>query len=333
MQTTFALVALAAVAHALPQAVTTAGCSSSYSGDFEITILDPPPPKAKRDSTCGQEGYLTLKLDGGVLTDAKGRTGYIASNYQFQFDAPPQANALSSGGFAVCSNGSLALASSNIFYKCLSGDFYNLYDRSWAPQCAPIIIDILPCGAGTVGQQPDGQPTGVTVGPAPVTQIGDGQPQATTGIPVSEYTDGQPQVVTNMPAPVTQISDGQVQATTATPAPVPVTQISDVQVQATTATPALVPVTQISDGQIQATTATPAPAPVTQISDGQIQATTAAPVPVSSSPAVVTQISDGQVQAPNATTTPIPFTGAATGMSVTSSFAAMVFGLAAVLLL
>lgn len=54
-------------------------------------------------------------------------------------------------------------------------------------------------------------------------------------------------------APVSQISDGQIQATTAAP----VSQISDGQIQATTAAP--VPATtapavsQISDGQIQAT--------------------------------------------------------------------------------
>ena len=112
-------------------------------------------------------------------------------------------------------------------------------------------------------------------GPA-VTQISDGQVQATTGRPaVTQISDGQVQATTG--APVSQISDGQVQATTGAP----VSQISDGQVQATTA-PA---VSQISDGQIQATTGAP---PVSQISDGQVQATTA--------PAV-SQISDGQIQA------------------------------------
>lgn len=74
------------------------------------------------------------------------------------------------------------------------------------------------------------------------------------------------------PAPVTQISDGQIQATTATPV-VPVTQISDGQVQAPTSTVTPVaPVTQISDGQVQAPTSTPAPvAPCTEIVDGQPQ--------------------------------------------------------------
>lgn len=275
----------------------------------------------QRASTCGQPGYLTLTLAGGQLKDAQGRTGYIAANYQFQFDAPPQTGAIYTGGFSVGSNGSLALGGSAVFYECLSGTFYNLYDRLWAAQCDPILIGVVPCG--TVGQQSDGQPTG-TPGPKPVTQISDGQPQGTSAvpIPVSEFTDGQPQVVTAYPSPVTQISDGQIQAPTATGKPV--TQISDGQIQAPSATGK--PVSQISDGQIQAPPATGKP--VTQISDGQIQAPT-------STVAVVTQISDGQVQATgaaNVTKPPIPFTGAGNAV-VASSFAALIMGAAAVLLL
>ncbi|CAI8503340.1 hypothetical protein CAS74_000537 [Pichia kudriavzevii] len=146
-----------------------------------------------------------------------------------------------------------------------------------------------------------------------VTQIGDGQIQATTSTSstsstkkteapvITQIGDGQIQATTATPkteAPViTQIGDGQIQATTATPkteAPV-ITQIGDGQIQATTATPKTeAPViTQIGDGQIQATTATPkTKAPVvTQIGDGQIQATTSA------SATVATQIGDGQIQA------------------------------------
>jgi len=348
MQTTFALAALAAVAYAIPQGVTTditptagapAGFSPSYNGQFEIAIYKTSAKRSltERASTCGQAGYLTLTLAGGQLKDAVGRTGYIAANYQFQFDAPPQTGAIYTGGFSVGSNNSLALGGSAVFYECLSGTFYNLYDRSWAAQCEPILIGIVPCG--TVGQATDGQPTGTGAVAPPVTQISDGQPQGTSAapVPVSEFTDGQPQVITALP-PVTQISDGQVQAPTGKPvtqisdgqvqAPSatgkPVTQISDGQVQAPSATVA--PVTQISDGQVQAPTATVAP--VTQISDGQVQAPTSAPV-------VVTQISDGQVQATgaaNATKTPIPFTGSGSSV-VASSFAAFIMGAAAMLLL
>ncbi|KAG7933095.1 hypothetical protein KL904_004151 [Ogataea polymorpha] len=101
---------------------------------------------------------------------------------------------------------------------------------------------------------------------------------------------------------VTQIGDGQVQATTATTAAV-VSQIGDGQIQATTATPETAAVvTQIGDGQIQATTATSKAAETTanvvsQIGDGQIQATTA----TSAHKSVVSQIGDGQVQATTGT--------------------------------
>lgn len=93
--------------------------------------------------SCRSESTLELTLNDGILKDAQGRTGYIASNFQFQFDAPPQAGAIYTSGFSVCGNGSLALGGSTIFYQCLSGNFYNLYDRYWAPQCSPVTIETL----------------------------------------------------------------------------------------------------------------------------------------------------------------------------------------------
>jgi hypothetical protein len=299
MQTTFALAALAAMAYAIPQGVTGEiapstsapdGCSADYSGTFQITAVNSVVIKREiYKRACGDSGSLVITLAGGQLHDAKGRTGYIAANYQFQFDDPPQAGAIYTAGFSACNNGSLALGGSNVFYECLSGDFYNLYDRKWASHCQPILIDIIPCGSSgdPVGQQSDGQPTGTGI--ATVTEISDGQPQAPTA--------------TVAPVPITQISDGQPQAPTATVAPVPITQISDGQPQAPTATVAPVPITQISDGQPQAPTATVAPVPISQISDGQPQAPTAtatvAPVPIS-------QISDGQPQAPVSTVSIAP---------------------------
>ncbi|KAL8997598.1 MAG: hypothetical protein Q9169_003145 [Polycauliona sp. 2 TL-2023] len=93
---------------------------------------------------CKSEGTLAITLDNSVLKDSQQRTGYIASNFQFQFDGPPQAGAIYTSGFSACSNGSLALGGSNVFYQCLSGDFYNLYDRGWAPtQCSQIIINLV----------------------------------------------------------------------------------------------------------------------------------------------------------------------------------------------
>jgi hypothetical protein len=294
---------------------------------------------------CGDPGSLTISLANGQLTDEKGRTGYIASNFQFQFDAPPQDGAIFTGGFSVCSNGSLALGGSAVFFECLSGGFFNLYDQSFAAQCEPILIDILPCSSsGAAGQQSDGQPTGVTVATAvsqisdgqpqaqsavPITQISDGQPQAQSAVPISQISDGQPQVPTGV---ISQISDGQPQAPKTT-AGVPISKISDGQPQAPKTT-AGVPISQISDGQIQATTATPetTPAPITQISDGQIQATTAA------AGAPISQISDGQIQAPNATvaTSATPsaqtFAGAGNAVTVGSQFVVIIGAVAAFLL-
>jgi hypothetical protein len=358
MKFTVALTALAAVAYAAPQATSNsgggvtavisptgsapAGAQTSYAGAFEITIVNITSP-TKRDvqkrqsSTCGQPGYLTVTLANSQLTDSEGRTGYIASNYQFQFDKPPQAGAIYTAGFSVLQNGSLALGPSAVFYECSSGGFYNLYDRNWAPQCEPILIDILPCSGSSsagVSQTSDGQPQATTIASYPVSQISDGQPQATTAVPrpVSQISDGQIQQPTG--APVSQISDGQVQATSAATL-APVSQISDGQIQATSAatkvsTTNAAPVSQISDGQIQATSAATL-APVSQISDGQIQATSAA-TKASTTGAIVTQIGDGQIQAGNATSTPVPFTGAGNALGVASSFVVFIVGAAAALL-
>jgi hypothetical protein len=92
---------------------------------------------------CRTNSSLEMSLSNGILTDSDGRTGYIAANYQFQFDKPPQAGAIFTAGFSVCANGSLALGGSNVFWQCLSGNFYNLYDRDWAAQCSPITIESL----------------------------------------------------------------------------------------------------------------------------------------------------------------------------------------------
>lgn len=94
-------------------------------------------------SYCDEPGSLAITLEDGVLKDQQGRVGYIAANYQFQFDGPPQAGAIITAGFSICNNGSLALGGSNVFYQCLSGTFYNLYDRYWAAQCSPVTINAL----------------------------------------------------------------------------------------------------------------------------------------------------------------------------------------------
>ncbi|KAH9825784.1 protein containing internal repeats (PIR) [Teratosphaeria destructans] len=240
MRSSFAAIALAAVAAAkpMPAGVTSAispkvtdpaGCTSSYDGKFEIEVVNVTSSKTKRD-LAPRATPLVITLSNGVLTDSEGRTGYIASNNQFQFDGPPQAGAIYTSGWSACSNGTLALGDSAIFYQCLSGTFYNLYDESTGEQCTPIYIDILKNGDASGAAS-----VALTAKPLPPPSPPRRSPMATTGTasPVSQISDGQIQATTGTASPVSQISDGQIQATTGTASPV--TQISDGQIQATAA--------------------------------------------------------------------------------------------------
>lgn len=242
------LSALAGAALALPQGVTqlikpTApspdGCDQSYSGSFSVTILNATTSAgiSKRGLAARQESggpadtTLVVTLADGQLKDQKGRTGYIASNFQLQFDDPPQAGAIYTGGFSACSNSSIALGGSTVFYACPSGEgatkFYNFYDRSWASTCSAIYINIIP-GNGHSGSsgtgvpaRSDGQPVATEVpvrsdGQPVATEVpvrSDGQPIA-SAVPVR--SDGQP-IVSAVPVR----SDGQPIAS-AYPAPVPI---------------------------------------------------------------------------------------------------------------
>jgi len=99
----------------------------------------------QRVTACGGDGTLVLTLQNGVLKDAQARTGYIADNRQFQFDGPPQTGAIYTAGFSVCANDTLALGGSTVFYQCLSGNFYNLYDQSQGGQCNQAYFEVIPC--------------------------------------------------------------------------------------------------------------------------------------------------------------------------------------------
>lgn len=246
------------------------------------------------------------------MTDSKSRIGSIVANYQFQFDGPPaQAGAIYTAGFSACSNGSLAIGGSAVFYQCLSGDFYNLYDRSWAAQCSPVEIMILPSsGSGAVTP---GKPQGTAVA-----QIADGQIQAGVAVPISE-TNGVPQVPTASLPKITQIGDGQIQ--------VPTGGVSPPKNTNSNAKPPSGPaITQIGDGQIQAPTGPAAPPKATQPS-----------VQVPSVPGVpITQIGDGQIQVGTATPvtpTPATYSGSAAIFSIGADVAALIAGVAAIGLL
>ncbi|KAF1836039.1 hypothetical protein BDW02DRAFT_260525 [Decorospora gaudefroyi] len=243
----FVAIGLAAAVAAYPQTSSSSECVSSVDGTFTVTTVNVTDAVTKRNVERRQQqldGTLIISLEDGKLTDQAGRTGYIASNYQFQFNSPVQVNAITSSGFGICSNGSMSLDGSTVFYQCASGEgFYNLYSQSIGAQCLPIHIQAVMSGSivssAAISQITDGQPQATSVGDV-ITQISDGQPQASSADIITQISDGQPQA--SSPAVVTQISDGQPQAS----APV-VTQISDGQPQASAPV-----VTQISDGQPQA---------------------------------------------------------------------------------
>ncbi|EKG18305.1 hypothetical protein MPH_04437 [Macrophomina phaseolina MS6] len=374
MKFALAFAALAGTALALPQpqgvtqdlkptASAPSGCQPTYPGKFTITILNATNHQgvAKRNLLPRQsesggpaDTILELTLADGKLTDQQGRTGYIASNYQLQFDKPPQAGTIYNDGFSACSNGSLALGGSAIFYGCQSGEgaskFYNFYDRNWGSLCSPIYINIIQnggSGSAAASQKSDGQPAATSA----VSIRSDGQPIATSA--VSIRSDGQP-IATGAATPVPVRSDGQpIAGTVGTPVPVrsdgqpiastvgtPVPVRSDGQpIASTIATP--VPVR--SDGQpIASSIGTPVAPPQTPVSirsDGQPIATGAG-TPVASTPTPVSIRSDGQpiataagtpassaagtpVSTPVASPTPSPFTGAASTYRVGSGVALM----------
>lgn len=226
-----------------------------------------------------------MTLTDGITYDALMRTGYIASNYQFQFDAPPQANALVTSGFAVCENNILALGDSQTFYRCLSGTFYNLYTENWAPQCEAVSIIALPCGSdAAISQGTDGQIVGTTIVQTTiVTALPDGQPQViTTSVPVTLYTP----YPTTTAAPVSQISDGQIQA------PPPTSGAAGTTVVVPTETaPVTVPVTTApgaTGSSVVASGTTTKASTITssaKITSSTAAATTSAPASTTSAPA------------------------------------------------
>lgn len=363
-----------------PTAAAPAGCSSNYAGMFQIqdtllpggskrsleavrtaAPLNQPTATTGRDlvlTSLQRDTPLTIMLTNGVLKDSDGRTGYLASNMQFQFDNPPQAGAIYTAGFTICSNGSLALGNDALWWSCLSGSFSNIYYESQGGQCKEVTLQAIPYGAsGTTAAPPP--PSGATTAAAPCTEYKDGQPQCTptTAAPpapmCTEYVDGQPQcsAVTAAPA-CTEYKDGQPQCSAVTAAPAVCSEYKDGQPQCATATPTAA-CTEYKDGQPQCSAVTAAPAVCSEYSDGQPQCATATaspPAPVCSEysdgqpqcatatpTAVCTEYKDGQPQCPTAAATGTlaiassSYTGApiATGAAANLGFNKEMFGLAA----
>lgn len=107
----------------VPPGDTLPGCVTSYTSPFGILAIEGPPRNGGILRTCKSQTSLAMTLTNGVLIDSLGRIGSIVANRQFQFDGPPaQAGAIYTGGWSVCSDGSLALGASKQFYQCASSD-------------------------------------------------------------------------------------------------------------------------------------------------------------------------------------------------------------------
>ncbi|CAL9736343.1 cell wall mannoprotein Cis3p [Monosporozyma servazzii] len=120
------------------------GKSSSSSASKTSSVCNASATIAPKQDSCKNSGTLQLTLKDGLLTDNKDRVGSIVSNRQFQFDGPtPQAGAIYAAGWSITSEGNLALGDQDVFYQCLSGDFYNLYDQHIAEQCSPIHLEVV----------------------------------------------------------------------------------------------------------------------------------------------------------------------------------------------
>ena len=118
--------------------------ASGNSTSLDVTKSDP-----VTAVSCKNNGTLSMSLTDGILGDGKGRIGSIVANRQFQFDGPPpQAGAIYAAGWSLTPEGNLAIGSNDIFYQCLSGNFYNLYDEHIGSQCYPVhlsAIDLVDC--------------------------------------------------------------------------------------------------------------------------------------------------------------------------------------------
>ncbi|CAI4582301.1 BBM_1a_G0031600.mRNA.1.CDS.1 [Saccharomyces cerevisiae] len=128
---------------------TTSGASQVSDGQVQATAEVKDANDPVDVVSCNNNSTLAMSLSKGILTDRKGRIGSIVANRQFQFDGPPpQAGAIYAAGWSITPEGNLALGDQDTFYQCLSGDFYNLYDKHIGSQCHEVYlqaIDLIDC--------------------------------------------------------------------------------------------------------------------------------------------------------------------------------------------
>ncbi|RMZ71362.1 covalently-linked cell wall [Pyrenophora seminiperda CCB06] len=148
--TIFAPLFLAAttLAQAVPEGIAPSsdapsGCKTTVQTKFRIGTLENPTLSKRETAQEASDGDLLCTLEDGILHDQYGRTGSVVANRQFQFDGPPQAGAIYTGGWSVCGNNSLAMGGSTRWWRCMSGPFGNLYDESIGAQCHEIRIQAI----------------------------------------------------------------------------------------------------------------------------------------------------------------------------------------------
>lgn len=288
-----------------PTAAAPSGCATTYPSTFELSVVNitSSSSKVKRQVS---PNTLTISLKNGVLSDNTGRIGYIASSYQFQFDTNGQAGELYNAGFSVCSNNTLALGGSAVWYECLSGSFYNLYSQNWAPQCQAIYLDVIP-------QSSSASATTTTASQTASTQ--------SAGTSVSKTTTSA--------AVASSISDGQAQGGSTTAIVSSVSVITSVK----SSTSSAAVISSITDHQIQAPTSTSAVASATTSMSTitSMSTVTKAASTSSTSVAIISSISDHQIQAPTSTSVQV-YTGAAAMPTMAAQVVLAVAGAAVALL-
>jgi hypothetical protein len=117
--------------------------SASSSSSSASASTCPTGSAIAKKATCKDENDLSMTLEDGILIDSKGRIGSIVANRQFQFDGPPpQAGAIYAAGWSI-DDGHLVIGDDHIFWECLSGTFYNIYDESIGDQCTPVVLNVV----------------------------------------------------------------------------------------------------------------------------------------------------------------------------------------------
>jgi hypothetical protein len=111
-----------------------------------------PPGLPTQSRQCDASGVILRFDSSGLLRDELNRIGYIADNYQFQFDLPVQAGGYGEkdfGEYKDPNSGDVYLTwrGKADFYKCQSGNFDNLYSQSIAGQCRMTRIMLFRCVA------------------------------------------------------------------------------------------------------------------------------------------------------------------------------------------